>query len=120
MERPMKSIACVGLIVLAACSGKSDPASEARAALEKFQGLVKSGKKAEAMAMIVKSHREEIEKSGMADMALGMLAAMDYKDFKATVEGDKVIFTKEEKQGNSNMSVKVTMVKEDGQWKIGQ
>lgn len=116
----MKSIACVGLIVLAACSGKSDPASEARAALEKFQGLVKSGKKDEALAMIVKSKREEIEKSGMAELALGMLASVDTKDFKVEVKGDKVTFSKEEKQGNSTMSMKVEMVKEDGQWKIGE
>lgn len=115
----MKTFACIALFVLAACGGKADPATEARAALERFQGLAKAGKTDDAMAMVAKAKREEMEKSGMKEMALAMFAGLDVKDLAAKVEGDTVTFSKEQKQGNMSMSVRVKMVREDGQWKLG-
>ena len=53
-------------------------------------------------------------------MALGMISGMNIDEFSSSRKGNRITFTKSQKQGDATMSMSIEMVNEDGQWKLGK
>jgi len=95
---------------------------ETRAARGVFKSCIaaySSGNIAEAKTFVSRAALAEMERSGQADMALGMLSGMNIDDFQARREGGRITFKQSQKQGDATMSMSFTMVKEENQWKLG-
>jgi hypothetical protein len=105
--------------------GHQNPASEsdaaeAREAFKRCVAAFTAGNMAEAKKYVAKTALSEMEQTGMFSMAMGMMAGLNIDEFAASTAGDHITFTKSEKQGEMSSSMSVTMVKEDGQWKLGK
>ena len=74
----------------------------------------------EAKKYVAKTALSEMEQTGMFSMAMGMMAGLNIDEFAASEAGDHITFTKSEKQGEMSSRMSVTMVKEEGQWKLGK
>lgn len=95
-------------------------AAEAREAFKRCVAAFNAGNMDEAKKYVAKTALSEMEQTGMFSMAMGMMAGLDIDEFAASVAGDHITFTKSEKQGEMSSRMSVTMVKEDGQWKLGK
>lgn len=103
--------------------------AEARAAFVKLHAAAKKGQATEFKKLIAKTDLREMEamekeRAGMIGMMMEMIAADPPKGFKAEMKGDVVTFVKERKEksqgGSVTSTTKVTMIREDNQWKFGK
>jgi hypothetical protein len=94
--------------------------AEAREAFKNCIAAYKAGNLDKAREYIASTALSEMESSGMIDTALGMMSGLNIDEFTPTLEGNRMIFRKTEKQRDMSMSMSITMVKEDGKWKFGK
>jgi hypothetical protein len=94
--------------------------ADAKEAFKKCVAAYNAGNKEEAKRYMAKATLAEMEQSGQLDMAMGMMAGLNIDEFTPLQEGNRITFKKSEKQGDMSMSMSVTMVKEEGQWKFGK
>ena len=102
-----------------------DPAAEsdvadAREAFKKCMAAFNVGNMDEAKKYVAKATLSEMEQAGMFSMAVGMLSGLNIDEFVPSAAGNHITFRKAEKQGEMSSSMSVTMVKENGQWKLGK
>lgn len=127
----MSKLVWVGLVwmlVLTPGCNLSKNEDRAMAAKNAFANLVKAAKESnleEARKYFSKAVLKELEETGQLAMSVSMLADMNFDNPEAEAKGDKVILTKKHDEkveggGSASTSLFVTMVKEDGQWKVGK
>ena len=100
-----------------------DPIKEARAVFAKMVTAAKANDIEGFKSHILPKDLTEMEKEGVVQMVMKMIAEDDPAIFDAEVSKGHVIFTHEirEKGPNSSSSMKkiVYMIKHEGQWKFG-
>lgn len=94
--------------------------AEAREAFKKCTAAYKSRNMDEVKKYMSSTGLGEMESSGMLDMALGMMSDLNIDEFTPALDGNHMVFRKSQKQGDMSMSMTITMVKEDGKWKLGK
>jgi hypothetical protein len=101
-----------------------DPAKDAKAIFVKLVKAAKAKNTAEFKSLIAKEDLKEMEKEGFVDIMMDVMAEENPDLFKANVQENQVIFTKEiqktSPEGTSSEKTTVHMLKEDGQWKFGK
>jgi hypothetical protein len=95
-------------------------AAEARVAFKRCVAAFNAGNMDEAKKYVAKRALDEMEQTGMFSMAMGMLTGLNIDEFEPSAAGNNITFRKSEKEGGMSSSMSVTMVKEDGQWKLGK
>lgn len=102
-----------------ASSMEDEETKAARNVYKRCVAAYRSGNIAEAKTYFSRTTLAEIERSGQADMAMGMLIGMNIDEFQSHREGNRITFKQSQKQGEATMSMSFAMVKEDNQWKLG-
>jgi hypothetical protein len=102
----------------------ADPGVEAKAVFAKLVKAAKAKNVEKFKSYIVKADLREMEKDGMVELMMEMIADDKPELYTAEVKGDRAILkkeiTKKTKDGTSTEKSTVHMVKESGQWKMGK
>jgi hypothetical protein len=101
-------------------AGSEGDVAAAREAFKNCVAAYKAGNIEEAKKYIASTSLSEMEQSGMFDTAMGMMSGLNIDEFTPTLEGNRIVFQKSEKQRDMSMSMSITMVEEDGKWKLGK
>ena len=132
----MKTLFRMVVVIVTAVLSFSQPGlassgaeAEARAAFVKLYDAAKKQKLADFKKLIARADLSEMEamekqQAGLFQMMMGFIAKDDPKGFTAKINSDSVVFTKAKKQESKDLNVsestKVTLVREDNQWKFGK